>query len=447
MRTRLSLVGIVGFATLGAAAGCDRPLPNPGPSPPGTPLVLTSVVPSHGLIGEGLSIFGTGLQYGATITVGGVRTPPNRFGGNLYHVTAPSHVVGSVDVVVTNKDGQSATLIGGFTYAALTLTTSVDCVLPGAEIKLEWMGPDGRSEWDWIAFFKVGADSTEYLDSYWDYTRGSATGWRRFTAPPEPGSYEFRYFVDNGLIAAATSAPVRVVEASCESMAGLSFRRRQAAAGVERQAQRSESDGVAVEEIDGALQAILATIGAVLAAEVFETGASVGDDQARVPPRDRGGVEPDRDIGVATDDVQTGDEGKSLAFPFQPARRRSGGDRAPVRGGRRLGAERIAVAVHGSDELWRAGEIAERLANLRNEIGEVGFDYESVSPESVLQFFFGDRLGPLSDEERQELKSLRGEVNDATGAGQLPRFEVEDKWREVDSRHARGSRPTIRPPA
>jgi len=33
-------------------------------------------------------------------------------------VTTPSHAVGSVNVVVTNPDGQSGTLVNGFTFSA-----------------------------------------------------------------------------------------------------------------------------------------------------------------------------------------------------------------------------------------------------------------------------------------------------------------------------------------
>jgi hypothetical protein len=37
---------------------------------------------------------------------------------NLILVTAPAHVAGSLDVVVTNADGQTGRLAGGYTYAS-----------------------------------------------------------------------------------------------------------------------------------------------------------------------------------------------------------------------------------------------------------------------------------------------------------------------------------------
>jgi hypothetical protein len=61
------------------------------------------------------TITGTGFQAGASVTFGGVRAGASLLAGELKGMTPP-HPAGTVDVTVTNPDGQSATLTGAYTY-------------------------------------------------------------------------------------------------------------------------------------------------------------------------------------------------------------------------------------------------------------------------------------------------------------------------------------------
>jgi hypothetical protein len=64
-----------------------------------------------------VTLTGTGFQADATVTFGGVAaTGVTIVDASTITAIAPTHAAGSVDVVVTNPDGQSATLTGGFTY-------------------------------------------------------------------------------------------------------------------------------------------------------------------------------------------------------------------------------------------------------------------------------------------------------------------------------------------
>jgi hypothetical protein len=65
-----------------------------------------------------MEITGTGFQPGATVTFGGERGKANVHDGSIY-LAAPAHAVGVVDVVITNPDGQSATLARAYTYVLL----------------------------------------------------------------------------------------------------------------------------------------------------------------------------------------------------------------------------------------------------------------------------------------------------------------------------------------
>jgi len=87
-----------------------------GPAP-----TILAVTPSIGSSGGGaaITITGAGLRpgirvaFGATI-VAGFFGPTQ----DWISVTTPSHVVGTVDVVVTNVDGQQAVAIAAYTFAA-----------------------------------------------------------------------------------------------------------------------------------------------------------------------------------------------------------------------------------------------------------------------------------------------------------------------------------------
>jgi hypothetical protein len=91
--------------------------------------LLTTVSPASGPTAGGTAVTLTGQNFasGATVTVGGaaaasvVVVSATRITANM-----PLHAKGSVNVTVTNPDGQSGTLISGFTFVALAPTlTSV----------------------------------------------------------------------------------------------------------------------------------------------------------------------------------------------------------------------------------------------------------------------------------------------------------------------------------
>jgi hypothetical protein len=87
---------------------------NPAPT-------VTAINPSLGPIagGAGSTITGTNFVSGATVSFGGTAaTTIMVAGSNAITATAPAHAAGSVDVVVANPDGQSATLANGYTYSA-----------------------------------------------------------------------------------------------------------------------------------------------------------------------------------------------------------------------------------------------------------------------------------------------------------------------------------------
>ncbi len=85
---------------------------NPAPT-------VTSVSPSSGSSGgaTGVTITGTNFLSGATVTFGGsAATNVSVVSSTSITAKTPSHATGTVNVVVTNSDGQSGTLNSGYSY-------------------------------------------------------------------------------------------------------------------------------------------------------------------------------------------------------------------------------------------------------------------------------------------------------------------------------------------
>ena len=109
------------------------------------PPILTSIDPDNDMVAGGatVKIIGENFQAGVTVTIGGNEASSVVFVlPTELTVEAPAGTVGSVDVVVTNPDGKSATLAGVFTYIEPpppTLTRvepDTDVVTGGAKVQI-----------------------------------------------------------------------------------------------------------------------------------------------------------------------------------------------------------------------------------------------------------------------------------------------------------------------
>jgi hypothetical protein len=89
---------------------------------------VTALTPGTGPTtgGTGLTITGTGFQSGATVSVGGTAATGLTVVSNTsITATAPPHSAGTVDVIVTNSDGQSGKLAGGYAYAVAQVSLAL----------------------------------------------------------------------------------------------------------------------------------------------------------------------------------------------------------------------------------------------------------------------------------------------------------------------------------
>jgi uncharacterized protein YegL len=111
--------------------------------PPKAPPTITAITPNSGPFTGGTLVYieGTGIDNGAIIHIGDTPVAiTNYYSASKIRVVAPSSngFIGSVNVSITNSDGQEATLIDGYTYLELTPTitgiTPNNGALAGGEI-------------------------------------------------------------------------------------------------------------------------------------------------------------------------------------------------------------------------------------------------------------------------------------------------------------------------
>jgi hypothetical protein len=191
----VAAIAAAGGLTLGCG-GDDRQII--APPPPPVALRVSSVVPSTGSAtgSTSIQILGAGFVSGATLTLDGRGNVVNFVSSGQLRAVAPPHEIGPIDIVVTNPNGESSRLAGGFTYVEravkLSLTGDTSFESPGERSQLTATATfaDGRTidvtrECRWSSTFpavaSVAADGL--------LTAGSIGGTRIFVSYPFTGAY------------------------------------------------------------------------------------------------------------------------------------------------------------------------------------------------------------------------------------------------------------------
>ncbi|RCV62732.1 glucanases superfamily protein [Methanophagales archaeon] len=97
----------------------------------------------------------------------------------------------------------------GLNDSSADISAYPSIVNPGDEIRVTFSGVPGF-ELDWIAMYKVGDPNEGEYEGAGFYLEGEKSGTLSFTAPDEPGDYDFRLFEDDGYTDIARSNIVTV---------------------------------------------------------------------------------------------------------------------------------------------------------------------------------------------------------------------------------------------
>ena len=125
-------------------------------------------------------------------------------------------------------------------------------------------------------------------------------------------------------------------------------------------------------------------------------------------PGHSGRVQEDLHVGVAAEHVLALVDRDAAVRPFHEEGGFAAATSGPAGPGlRQRLAKRVAEPVDGPDESRPGGIVAERVANLADQIGEVLLDDKRGGPQTLLQIALGDRLRPVGDEDAQQVERFR----------------------------------------
>jgi hypothetical protein len=172
---------------------------------------VTGVSPPSGSTsgGTSLTISGTGFQYYATVTIGGVNaTNVNFVNSTTITATTGPHAAGTVNVVVQNPDSQTGTGVSAFTYGAGGLTVSLSLNRSALYFGATTGGAMKTSGQEVIVSTTGGALGwlVTANGGFLQVSPGSGSGSGKFTVSIVPGSYPTPGISTGSVIVAAPGA-------------------------------------------------------------------------------------------------------------------------------------------------------------------------------------------------------------------------------------------------
>jgi hypothetical protein len=183
--------------------------------------VATSLTPASAVAGSAaftLTVNGSGFVSSSIVRWNGADRPTTFVSASQLRASiaaADIAVAGTASITVfspTPGGGASAALtfaIGaGSTPPPPVLSASASTVAAGSPVTVTLTNSPGGSG-DWLSFAQSTAPNTSYTQFVYVGTGVTTRTWT-VTAPSTPGTYEFRLFLNNGYVRAATSAPITI---------------------------------------------------------------------------------------------------------------------------------------------------------------------------------------------------------------------------------------------
>jgi subtilisin family serine protease len=185
------------------------PAPNPVPQ-------VTSLSPNAVVAGQSLftlTVNGANFTSSSIVRWNGSDRQTTFVSSGQLRAAIPATDIASlgaaqVTVFSPTPGGGTSTALPVSIVAAPILSVSSTAVVPGGTVIVTLTGGLGGAT-DWLAFAPSTAGDTTYLQ-YVYVGAGTATRTWTVTVPGTPGTYEFRLFLNNGYIRAATSPTVTV---------------------------------------------------------------------------------------------------------------------------------------------------------------------------------------------------------------------------------------------
>ncbi|MBI1745595.1 MAG: hypothetical protein HYR55_03295 [Acidobacteria bacterium] len=95
------------------------------------------------------------------------------------------------------------------TVNGYTLTAGPSPVAPGGTVTVSWTAPAGHATTDWVGLYLTSTVGDQ-TPIQWRYVPAGTSGNMAFVMPPTPGTYHFRYFLNDGYTRVRNSNAVTV---------------------------------------------------------------------------------------------------------------------------------------------------------------------------------------------------------------------------------------------
>src|SRR5262245_42971275 len=171
--------------------------------------------------------------------------------------------------------------------------------------------------------------------------------------------------------------------------------------------------------------------GAVLAAQVFENRAVLGDDDAGMAARNGGSSDPHRGVVVSPQHVLSLRQ-RDLSFPPDQSRPTRGPPRPGSTHFESLTAEAVAEAIDGPDEARAPRVIAQSVAKLAHDAHESGLADPRARPEPIPDVRLRKGPRPAAYQELEQLERLRAQADLPPRPQQLPALGLQQELAETD---------------
>jgi subtilisin len=176
---------------------------------------LTSVSPTHVRAGASpatISLTGSGFNLLSTATWNGTPLATTTTNTHSLQATIPAALLtgasGLVAVANPAPGGGTSAAIAVTVDPPATLTVSSTSVGTSSPVTVT-LGNGFGGTYDWLAFAQTGTPYTSYISFIYVGSGVTTKSWT-VTTPSTPGTYEFRYFPNNGYSPAAISQPITV---------------------------------------------------------------------------------------------------------------------------------------------------------------------------------------------------------------------------------------------
>ena len=184
---------------------------------------ISGLTPGSGIVGSAVTITGgnlagvTGVKFNNNVSA----TITSNTDSQITVIVPSGAVTGQLTISkIGCFDAQTVSFTVTPPTGSYTVSASPSIINAGGSVTVSWTAPNGSSTTDRIGLYLAKTDKKSLLSAF--STNGATSGSQPVNLPKDGGQYEFRYLLNGGYNAVASSNAVTVVAGSCHSATAIS---------------------------------------------------------------------------------------------------------------------------------------------------------------------------------------------------------------------------------